>query len=483
MSLIKKLIKLFKRMEISNKNSNTASETKEQSEKALEGKYIPVYYLGHLIRILPEPGSPYSKHIDLIFSSNTIISDDVYYSLNQSEKIKQIPIPPYEIHGKNSIDKDLGAIGTIEYFLLRKGNYYWDKKEYGLAFSCYAKATSMMIVTDEYWPPEAYDLIVNKYLELGETETARKWERWIEEQLCLPEEKKTDEKKDASGGIPKEVSAKKPKKDIQKKLSYVEKERIIVQRITSADMQQFTQIPYDLNCPIHKYDKSNGHPFAYMDLNSANIKIAKSELSKLNNYIVDVCSGISGWSRKFCIDVDKVAFAEYSPNYGYTKLMCTPYTFTGEISKIPVSLSFMSRLDVMQYQVVGNLDYSADGNIIKANVNIWSRYSYEKPGTGWLFTFYRIDGNLSLEQVKSTINPDKNGMPGIVFRSKHLIEEEKQREALQQEFLWVQNNLPDLCPKSLSGYSRMKNANSTKYQKIESAAAEKGKVLINPRNC
>ncbi len=39
-------------------------------------------------------------------------------------------------------------------------------------------------------------------------------------------------------------------------------------------------------------------------------------------------------------------------------------------------------------------------------------------------------------------------------------------EALRKEFLWIQKNLPDLCPKSLSGYSRMKNAKSKSYQKI-----------------
>lgn len=56
---------------------------------------------------------------------------------------------------------------------------------------------------------------------------------------------------------------------------------------------------------------------------------------------------------------------------------------------------------------------------------------------------------------------------------------EKQARTKQsrQEFFWIQENLPELCPKSLSGYSRMKNANSRAYQIIVEEAAKKGKTL------
>lgn len=62
------------------------------------------------------------------------------------------------------------------------------------------------------------------------------------------------------------------------KLSTVEKERIMVQRITAKDMLQFSDIPYHLNCPIHKHMAKNGHPFAYMDLNEYNQSVAKRDL-------------------------------------------------------------------------------------------------------------------------------------------------------------------------------------------------------------
>lgn len=62
-----------------------------------------------------------------------------------------------------------------------------------------------------------------------------------------------------------------------------------------------------------------------------------------------------------------------------------------------------------------------------------------------------------------------------------LMEEAKEKEIkkaqAQKEYFWLQENLPNICPKSLSGYSRMKNANTENYQKLVKAAAELGKKL------
>lgn len=52
-------------------------------------------------------------------------------------------------------------------------------------------------------------------------------------------------------------------------------------------------------------------------------------------------------------------------------------------------------------------------------------------------------------------------------------DEEKDRE----NFNWCYENLEDLCPKSFSGYRRMKNSNSANFQKLCAAAAEKGRNI------
>lgn len=48
------------------------------------------------------------------------------------------------------------------------------------------------------------------------------------------------------------------------------------------------------------------------------------------------------------------------------------------------------------------------------------------------------------------------------------------REQNRKDYDWLWEHLPSVCPKSLSGYSRMKNANSENYQKIVAEAAKLG---------
>lgn len=45
------------------------------------------------------------------------------------------------------------------------------------------------------------------------------------------------------------------------------------------------------------------------------------------------------------------------------------------------------------------------------------------------------------------------------------------------EYEWLEENLPELCPKSLAGYSRMKKACSKKYLELKGAALSLGMVL------
>ena len=56
---------------------------------------------------------------------------------------------------------------------------------------------------------------------------------------------------------------------------------------------------------------------------------------------------------------------------------------------------------------------------------------------------------------------------------------QQRTEMTKFEYDWLWENLPELCPKSLSGYSRMKNSNSANFQKIVAAAKEKGFDIIN----
>lgn len=206
------------------------------------------------------------------------------------------------------------------------------------------------------------------------------------------------------------------KESADRKLSTVEKERIMVQRVTAKDMLQFPDIRYRLNASIHKHMAKNSHPFAYMDLDEFNQSIAKQDLSEVNRLIVEAKTYIPLLKSEFFIDISKIAFKQYAPGYGYTHLMCTPYTFTGKISKYPLKLSFMTRMDIRSYSAHGELFYGKSGRIEKGSVNIWREKAAFSGSTGWLFAFKTVSKDLALAEAKTTLRPDKYGQPTTVYK-------------------------------------------------------------------
>lgn len=59
----------------------------------------------------------------------------------------------------------------------------------------------------------------------------------------------------------------------------------------------------------------------------------------------------------------------------------------------------------------------------------------------------------------------------------HMIESEASKGVDARNFAWLQENLPDICPKSLSGYRRMKSQNTKNFQKLAAAALVRGIIL------
>ncbi len=60
-------------------------------------------------------------------------------------------------------------------------------------------------------------------------------------------------------------------------------------------------------------------------------------------------------------------------------------------------------------------------------------------------------------------------------------EDDRIRKLVSADYDWVWEFLPELCPKSRSAYSRMRNMNSERYKQIVQAAAERGKILTPPK--
>lgn len=258
---------------------------------------------------------------------------------------------------------------------------------------------------------------------------------------------------------------------IDQKLSYVEKEQILVNHIVTADMLQFPKIKYNLNLPIKKFSGPYAHPIAYIDLDSYNQSIAIHDLDIINDHIIHAQKYIDLLASNVFIKTEDIVFHKYDPGYGYTHLLCYPYTVKGTISKLPLRLFFATRLNVHTYSAHGNIDYNEEGDIFSAEVFIWRGH------LGWFFYFTTIDGNFLLQKAESTLRPDKDGRPGIVYRDKSLIEAEASRLKEEQDFQWLQETLPAKCPKSLGGFRRMKTQNTKNYQALKQLAADLGREI------
>lgn len=55
---------------------------------------------------------------------------------------------------------------------------------------------------------------------------------------------------------------------------------------------------------------------------------------------------------------------------------------------------------------------------------------------------------------------------------------EAQRGVDKRDYKWLQGALPDICPKSYSGYKRMKKGNTKNYQIIAAKAKEMGREIL-----
>ena len=185
------------------------------------------------------------------------------------------------------------------------------------------------------------------------------------------------------------------------KLTTVDKERIMVRRVTTRDMVQFTSMPYHLDCVVKKHDTPRSHPFAYIELDSKNIAVAELELEILNKHLSvahQICKKVP---KGISIPVKDIVYRP-SKYYGCTRLICTPHTFTGRVSKYPLSLQFTTDMSKTGLNTThGEIFYGQNGTIQKAVVYCWRNHK------GYFFYFKIENSTLVLskiERVNTTVD-------------------------------------------------------------------------------
>lgn len=253
---------------------------------------------------------------------------------------------------------------------------------------------------------------------------------------------------------------------------------VIALWIQCFDPEELKGFPFNLNYPITKRDSgyTPDKLSFYMDLKDENISVALDELGKINELIKQ--------SRSLCVELPEIsiplgeiAFSNYNKYHGYSRFRCNPYTYKGSISNCPFYLFYTTfdSLESMRPDTThGEINYYLDGTIRVANAYFW------RSCVGYFFEIRNRNGELYIYQIKSTIGAALGEKPPVIYEDEQIIKEREFRKKEHEIYDWIQENLPDLCPKSYSAYRRMKTQNAKNYQRIVAAAHDLGHELENP---
>lgn len=321
------------------------------------------------------------------YDARYLVSDNKVYDLEKVEDIKRIPIPNF----KRLENDKYGVTGLLDYVLRMKAGAFYNKKEKELCSACLWKATEIMFSNPLCkWSKKDYMRLIYWHMRMGMEDEAKRAKEYLESKGIIIIDYEIREKM----YIPKskgEISGENKKSKQQDNISQIEKERIIVKNVTTDDMRELKSMPFICNTEIKKYIHEGNHPLAYMDLLGENIEIAKLEIEKMNVIIAESIKIYPTIPQNLRIPVSDLVFQ--SPNYGYTRLKCTPKTFAGKRAKYPYSLYFCTDLSKLGNTTHGELTYGQEGTILKAMACFW------RNGSGFFLYFKVIDGVLCLTEL------------------------------------------------------------------------------------
>lgn len=348
MSFISKILDAFK-LESTREMGNTADGFTPDAQTAY-------FRNGKLYKLYP-------SDLDNWYDVRYLVSDNKVYDLEKVEDIGKIPIPEF----KRMENDNYGVTGLLDYVLRMKSRYFYQRKEKELCSVCLWKATEMMF-SDPLckWSKKDYERILKYHFLLEMDEEAERAKKYLESKGMIFTEYELQEMKPK----PKKQTQKSPrqKRTPKEKIDWREKELITVQNTTTDDMRELN-IPFVCNTEVKKYIHEGNHPFAYMEILGENVGIVKSEIKKMNAVIKESIRDYPGIPQNLSIPASSLVFQ--SPNYGYTRIMCTPKTYEGNKSKYPYTLYFCTDLSKRGNTTHGELTYGQDGKVQKATVVFW----------------------------------------------------------------------------------------------------------------
>ncbi len=194
-----------------------------------------------------------------------------------------------------------------------------------------------------------------------------------------------------------------------------DKEVLMVRRVSLQDMQQFTSVPFAWNSGIKMIIAPSTKPFAYMDIVGSNVFTACLELDKMNQLLHEAPRLCTFVPLDIKIPIDDIIW-DPKDKRGASKIICTPYTFTGRIAKYPVSLSFKTNLAVIDSDSThGELFFGQSGDVEKARICCWRYLNGHLKG--YFFHFRTVNGQLIISKIETSAVTNDRGLPIVVYRA------------------------------------------------------------------
>lgn len=369
MSFIRKIINIFD------------LEAKSNIDKIIGDKITIFFTNGKLYKVSPANTENY-------YDAKFLVSDNKLYDLEKIDDIRKIPIPEF----KQLENDNYGVTGLLDYVLRAKSRAFYDKREKELCSACIWKATEMMFSNPLCsWTKKDYIRLLNYHLWLGMEDEAQQAQKYLESKGIVFTDYELQNKKSVKQKRIKPSAQ--SKSTAKENISWQEKELITVQNITTSDMTDLN-MPFTCNTEVKKFICENSRPFAYMEICGENIEIAKSEIKKMNNVIKESIKNYPNIPQKLSIPIASIVFHSYT--HGYTRIMCTPKTYTGKKSKYPYTLFFCTDLSKTQNTTHGELTYGQDGEVQKARVIFWRNSNM------FLLNFKTINGKLTFTEMEQS---------------------------------------------------------------------------------
>lgn len=246
--------------------------------------------------------------------------------------------------------------------------------------------------------------------------------------------------------------------------SWHNKEKRFILNYKKSELLALPQTTFSFRGKLNKHIFENGHPYADIFLENDDRLAALNVLAYLNHVINN--TNLPKSFRRDNIPLNNIVFA--TPGFQEaTRIIITPTSHNGY--ECPYNLFFKCK-EMSSSSLHGSVFFDSTGKPHQADIFFW---------IGKIGRFYYFDTHEGIFELSKITYPDGECIQHYLYKCEYLVCLEQRRNQEESDFLWLAEHLPDKCPKSITGYRRMKTMHSKNFMSLKQQAAELGYTLLD----